>query len=240
MTLVCQILLVALTSQTPLSIVVPDASTSRSGERELVDSIRKKLSANLQVRSRKETNATIKRLRIRKRDRRIRTLARLGRALKADYVLRVRTRRVGWLHKATAELIHVKTRERRMKFVVGYYHPKTEAADRGLRIGAKTLWRLSGLHPRDPPKSTPTEGLRAEAQTVASVIPAAPARGAENVQEPQDSNPDASVQTSKETEPGSPLFLLFSMTGASRGSSWWKRCAKERAGILQLNNIPTL
>ncbi len=105
-----------------------------------------------------------------------------------------------------------------MKFVVGYYHPKTEAADRGQRIGAKTLWRLSGLHPRDPPKSMATEGLRAEAQTVASVLPAttAPAPGPENIQGPQDSNPDASVQTSNETEPGSPLFLLFSMTGWSR------------------------
>ncbi len=84
-----------------------------------------------------------------------------GQLIGAEYVLRVRIRKIGWQYKARAVLIRSRDRTTVMDFVSGYFRPGDDAADRGRRIARKTLEKLELLRaPQEeappPPEPGPT------------------------------------------------------------------------------------
>ncbi len=109
-----------------------------------------------------------------------------GQLIGAEYVLRVRIRKIGWQYKARAVLLRSQDRATVMDFVAGYFRPDDDAADRGRRIARKTLQKLMVLHPPSkgtkpapppppavvqttappsPPPSTAAEPIESTAQT---------------------------------------------------------------------------
>ena len=74
-----------------------------------------------------------------------RALGRAGREVGADYVLYTSIKRKGWLYTARARLVNTITGQVQMDFRSQYYDPAKEAADRGQRIGARTLLKMQTL-----------------------------------------------------------------------------------------------
>ena len=72
-------------------------------------------------------------------------LARAGQQIGADYVLYTQITRRGWLYTARARLVNTLTQEVQMDFRSQYYDPAKEAADRGGRIGRRTLLKMQTL-----------------------------------------------------------------------------------------------
>ncbi len=78
-------------------------------------------------------------------------LAAAGQAVGARYVLDVQITKKKWLYTATALLIDTRTGNVEMNFRSEYYKPKKDAADRGERIGKRTILKFEelGVKPGD-------------------------------------------------------------------------------------------
>jgi hypothetical protein len=72
-------------------------------------------------------------------------LARAGKKAGAQYVLSTRITKTGWLYTAQTILVNTESGEVQMDFRSGYYKPRTEAADRGLRTARTTIKKLAIL-----------------------------------------------------------------------------------------------
>lgn len=145
-----------------LRIVVLEARGSRKARpKSLTAGIKRAMRGKVDsIASSRQIRKARKKLRISKKRRyRKKNLRRLGRALKADYVLYTRIKKKRRTYTARAKLLHVATGEWRMDFRSSYRSPRRHAKDRGRRIGKKTVWKLGVLH------QVPQEGDEAGAGT---------------------------------------------------------------------------
>ncbi len=131
-----------------LKVVIPNARGKPAwGGRKLTRSLRKTLSQAVGplVPSAKLKRAQRK-LRLRgKRARSPEGLAAAAERIGAQYVLSVEITKKGWRYSARAILINAETAEIQMNFRSDYFKPRSEAKDRGFRIGRKTIEKLDIL-----------------------------------------------------------------------------------------------
>lgn len=128
-------------------IVVPEASgQARWGTAAISRTIRRELATGVQeVLGQSQFDTARKKLGIDARSLSPADLAKIAQSLDAQYLLRVVVDKKGWLYTARATLVSAATGELQMNFEVGYYKPEDEAADRGERIGKRTLQKLAVL-----------------------------------------------------------------------------------------------
>ena len=172
-----------------LKIVVPEARGKKKwGRAQLTRQLRRTLSAEvgplIPSRNLKRAQRKLKQ-RGRKKYRPDR-LAKAGRTIGAQYVLSVKITKKRWLYTARAVLINTKTGETDMDFRSQYFKPKKEAADRGKRIGKRTLLKLAEL-------------IGDQNQVVAAAPPVAPPPPA--TEPPPPSEPPPSVAPPPPSEP---------------------------------------
>jgi hypothetical protein len=79
------------------------------------------------------------------------SIAKIGRAAGANYVLWTRVNKKGWQYTAWAQLVNTTNAEVQMDFRSDYFKPAEEAADRGWRIAKKTIEKLRILLKDGPP-----------------------------------------------------------------------------------------
>lgn len=131
-----------------LKIVVPEAKGRKKyGTKSLSRALRRAMSEGIgPLISSKKLRKAQRKLKLRgKRARKPENLARAGKKAGADYVLQVNVSKKKWLYTARALLINTQTGEVQMDFRAGFYKPRREAADRGARIGARTIQKLQTL-----------------------------------------------------------------------------------------------
>ena len=130
-----------------IKLVVPRARGKKSWGRDtLTQSLRKHLAEGVNLISHRQFLRQRKKLRIRSSAVfRSENLAKVGRAIDAQFVLAVVIKRQRWLYTATARLIDTETGAEKMNFRSQYYKPGAEAEDRGFRIARRTLQKLGTL-----------------------------------------------------------------------------------------------
>jgi hypothetical protein len=158
-----------------LKIVVPEAGGKAAyGKAQLTKAVRRALSEAIgPLISSKELKAAQKKLKHKgKALHAASSLAEAASTIDAQYVVSVELTKEKWLYTAHAQLINVETGEVQMDFRSQYFKPKSEAEDRGKRIGARVLQKLDQLL-RDGP--APFAKKRKEPE-VASAPDAPPAK----------------------------------------------------------------
>ncbi|MBK8012207.1 MAG: hypothetical protein IPK13_12735 [Deltaproteobacteria bacterium] len=135
-------------------IVVPTATGRAAfGTQALTKSLRKTLGAHIDgLVPSKRLQAAQRRLGVRGAGaQRTENLAKAARAIRAEYVLKVDVTREGWKYTARARLIRAEDGEVAMDFRSEFFRPRKEAADRGRRIGRRTLEQILALRRGEGP-----------------------------------------------------------------------------------------